>query len=156
LLSKLLTFGAPGRFPRVKALPGDMPMAEFELEAAKTMLEEAAADGDITSEQGAEIFANVVNCMLIDIVDLASSALKEDDKILVDAINVVVDYMNHAASLYDSVAEVSSLQSVESNASYEGYCLITLFVTCDVVVGCRDHTSYIWWRSRERKAGANV
>ena len=106
LLSKLLTFGAPGRFPLVTSLPGDMPMAEFELEAAKSLLEKAAADGDITKEQGAEIFANVVNCMLIDIVDLASSALKEDDKVLVDAINVVVDFMNHAASLYDSVAEV--------------------------------------------------
>jgi hypothetical protein len=124
LLSKLLTFGAPGRFPRVKALPGDMPMTEFDLEAAKTMLEEAAADGEITKEQGAEIFANVVNCMLIDIVDLASSALKEDDKILVDAINVVVDYMNHAASLYDSVAEVSCLESLERNELYEGYCLL--------------------------------
>lgn len=106
MLSKLLTFGAPGRFPLVTALPGDMPMENFDLEAAKTMLEKAAADNGITSEQGAEIFANVVNCMLIDIVDLASSALKEDDKTLVEAINIVVDYMNHAASLYDSVAEV--------------------------------------------------
>jgi hypothetical protein len=106
MLSKLLTFGAPGRFPLVTALPGDMPMEDFDLDAAKTMLEKAAADNGITREQGAEIFANVVNCMLIDIVDLASSALKEDDKTLVEAINIVVDYMNHAASLYDSVAEV--------------------------------------------------
>jgi hypothetical protein len=104
LLSKLLTFGAPGRFPRVVALPGKMPMAEFDPDAAKEMLEEAA--GDISKEEAAEIFANVVNCMLIDIVDLASSTLKEDNKVTVDAINVVIDFMNHAASLYDSVAEV--------------------------------------------------
>jgi hypothetical protein len=107
LLSKLLTFGAPGRFPRVVALPGSMPLAEFDLEAAKEMLEEAA--GDISNAEAAEIFADVVNCMLIDIVDLASSTLKEDDKVTVDAINVVVDFMNHAASLYDSVAEVCTI-----------------------------------------------
>jgi hypothetical protein len=97
LLSKLLTFGAPGRFPSVVALPGKMPMAEFDLDAAKEILEEVA--GDITKEEAAEIFANVVNCMLIDIVDLASSTLKEDDKVTVDAINVVIDFMNHVASL---------------------------------------------------------
>jgi hypothetical protein len=108
LLSKLLTFGAPGRFPWVVALPGSMPMAEFDLEAAKKMLEGVA--GDISKAEAAEIFANVVNCMLIDIVDLASSTLKEDDKVTVDAINVVVDFMNHAASLYDSVAEVCTIE----------------------------------------------
>ena len=81
-----------------------MPMAEFDTDAAKEMLEEAV--GDIPKEEAAEIFASVVNCMLIDIVDLASSTLKEDDSVTVDAINVVIDFMNHAASLYDSVAEV--------------------------------------------------
>lgn len=44
--------------------------------------------------------------MLIDIVDLASTSLKEkDDDITVKSINIVVDFMNHAASLYDSIAK---------------------------------------------------
>jgi hypothetical protein len=106
LLAKILTFGAPGRFPQVTAMRGPMPMDEFDLDAAKEQLSDCGAAGGITKEEAAEIFANVVNCMLIDIVDLASSTLKEkDDKVTVDAINVVVDFMNHAASLYDSIAE---------------------------------------------------
>jgi len=44
--------------------------------------------------------------MLIDIVDLASTSLKEkENKVTVDAIGIVVDFMNHAASLYNSIAE---------------------------------------------------
>lgn len=104
LLSKILTFGAPGRFPVVKSLPGEMPMVEFDLETAKQMLTEAREEAGLKVEESAEIFADVVNCMLIDIVDLASSSLKEDDKVTIDAINIVVDFMKHAASLYDSVA----------------------------------------------------
>jgi hypothetical protein len=83
-----------------------MPFDEFDLETAKQTLIDARQEAGITMEESAEIFANVVNCMLIDIVDLASSTLKEkDDKATVNGISVVVDFMNHAASLYDSVAE---------------------------------------------------
>jgi hypothetical protein len=106
LLAKILTFGAPGRFPDVLALPGAMPMQEFDLEAAREKLMEAQEAANLSREEAAEIFANVVNCMVIDIVDLASTSLKEkDSNIMVDAIGIVVDYMNHAASLYNSIAE---------------------------------------------------
>eukprot|EP00980_Cylindrotheca_fusiformis_P021510 scaffold8353_cov138-Cylindrotheca_fusiformis.AAC.41 len=106
LLAKILTFGAPGRFPDVLALPGDMPMQEFDLESARNKLVEAQEAADLSKEEAAEIFANVVNCMLIDIVDLASTSLKEkDSEVTVDAIGIVVDFMNHAASLYNSIAE---------------------------------------------------
>jgi hypothetical protein len=106
LLSKLLTFGAPGRFPSIQALPGAMPLQSFELNAANQLLIEARTAGNIDKVMSAEIFANVVNCMLIEIVDLASAALKEkDDKTKIDAIDIVVDFMQHAASLYDSVAD---------------------------------------------------
>jgi F0F1-type ATP synthase membrane subunit b/b' len=106
LLAKTLTFGAPGRFPKVVGLPGGMPMETFDLELAKEKLIAAQTDSGLSLKESAEVFANVVNCMLIDIVDLASTSLKEkDDKLTVDAINIVVDFMNHAASLYDSVAE---------------------------------------------------
>jgi hypothetical protein len=107
LLAKLLSFGAPGRFPRVTAMPGDMPMEEFDLEKAKDMLVAACADAGVSTEEGADIFANVVNCMLVDLVDLASTSLKEEEKVTFDAINIVINFMNHAASLYDAVAEVS-------------------------------------------------
>jgi len=106
LLSKILTFGAPGRFPGIVALPGDMPMEKFDVDTACGMLTEAQESTGLTKEEAAEVFANVVNCMLIDIVDLASSTLKEkDDKLTVEAIAIVVNFMNHAASLYNSIAE---------------------------------------------------
>lgn len=106
LLAKTLTYGAPGRFPSVAALPGDLPYTDFDLETAKKELIAAREDAGISLEESAEIFAGVVNCMLIDIVDLASSTLKsKEEKVTVDGISVVVDFMNHAASLYDSVAE---------------------------------------------------
>jgi len=105
LLSKLLTFGAPGRFPMVNSLPGGMPMDDFDLEKAKELLEASAEEAAITKEEGAEVFANVVNCMLIDIIDLASSSLREKQDVTYEAINIVIEFMNHAASLYDAVAE---------------------------------------------------
>ena len=106
LLAKILTYGAPGRFPEVIGLPGGMPMEEFDQERACTMLTEAQEGADLSKEEAAEVFANVVNCMLIDIVDLASSSLKEKDgKMTVDAIGIVVDFMMHASSLYNAIAE---------------------------------------------------
>jgi len=105
-LSKILTFGAPGRFPGVTDLPGPMPMDSFELESASSILKEAQSEAQITKEESAEIFANVVNCMLIDIVDLASTSLKEkDQKITSDAIGIVITFMDLAASLYTSIAD---------------------------------------------------
>lgn len=111
LLAQLLAFGAPGRFPAVASW-GPAPLDDFELDEAKALLvaargENAALSDDATS---AGVFAAVVNCMLIDIVDLASSTLKgkkQEEKVTVDALNVVMDFMDHAASLFDAVAEVS-------------------------------------------------
>jgi hypothetical protein len=105
-LAKILTFGAMGRFPSVVKLPGGMPMEKFELDEAKKILIDSQIKAGLSLEESAEIFADVVNCMLIDIVDLASASLKEkDEKVTVEGINVVIDFMNHAASLYDSIAE---------------------------------------------------
>lgn len=108
LLAKLLTFGAPGRFPFVAALPGGMPLDSFDLEKAKELLVASRDQEDLTSEEAAEAFASVVNCMIIDIIELASSSLgfkEKKDKAIVDALNVVLDFMDHAASLYDAIAE---------------------------------------------------
>ena len=110
LLAQILTFGAPGRFPAITSWGTPMPFTTFDLEEAKSLLTTSRQDADLTDEQSAEIFASVVNCMIIDIVDLASIALKskdKDEKVAVDAINVVMDFMDHAASLFDAVAEVS-------------------------------------------------
>mmetsp|Transcript_24644 Transcript_24644/g.54261 ORF Transcript_24644/g.54261 Transcript_24644/m.54261 type:complete len:841 (+) Transcript_24644:96-2618(+) len=105
-LAKILTFGAPGRFPDVTGLPGAMPMDSFDLETASGILTEAQSAAGITKEESAEIFANVVNCMLIDIVDLASTSLKEkDEKVTSDAIGIVITFMDLAASLYTSIAD---------------------------------------------------
>lgn len=106
ILAKVLTFGAPGRFPEVTKLPGDMPMETFDIEKATNVLKEAQDSTGITKEESAEIFANVVNCMLIDIVDLASTSLKEEDqKVTTDAISIVITFMDLAAQLYTSIAD---------------------------------------------------
>lgn len=106
VLAKLLTFGAPGRFPEVLTLPGGMPVESFDDEIAASIILEAKEEAGLADEEAAEVMANVVNCMLIDIVDLASTSLKEkDSKVTVDAISIVVDFMNHAANLFKAIAE---------------------------------------------------
>jgi len=115
LLSQILTFGAPGRFPAIAAWSTPMPFDKFDLEEAKSLLFSTRKDAELTDEESAEIFASVVNCMIIDIVDLASIALKakdKDEKVTVDAINVVMDFMDHAASLFDAVAEDVTIKPV--------------------------------------------
>jgi len=105
-LAKILTFGAPGRFPKLTKLSGDMPMETFDLDKASNILMEAQDSARITKEESAEIFANVVNCMLIDIVDLASTSLKEkDEKVTTDALGIVITFMDLAAQLYTSIAD---------------------------------------------------
>ncbi|KAL3911955.1 MAG: hypothetical protein SGILL_007077, partial [Bacillariaceae sp.] len=105
-LAKILVFGAPGRFPEISALAVDVGMDEFDLETASAILVEAQEKAGVTKEESAEIFANVVNCMLIDIVDLASSSLKEkDDKATANALGIVIDFMDLAAQLYTSIAD---------------------------------------------------
>ncbi len=92
-----------------------MPFKEFDLDAAKELLTQSRGDADLTDEQSAEIFASVVNCMIIDIVDLASSTVKgkdSDDKITVDAIGVVMNFMDHAAALFDAVASDVTIKPV--------------------------------------------
>jgi hypothetical protein len=105
-LAKILVFGAPGRFPEISALPVEVDMDDFDLEKASAVLVEAQGKAGITKEESAETFANVVNCMLIDIVDLASSSLKEkDDKTTVNALGIVIEFMDLAAQLYSSIAD---------------------------------------------------
>eukprot|EP00529_Nitzschia_sp_RCC80_P004294 CAMPEP_0113501986 /NCGR_PEP_ID=MMETSP0014_2-20120614/33284_1 /TAXON_ID=2857 /ORGANISM="Nitzschia sp." /LENGTH=908 /DNA_ID=CAMNT_0000396685 /DNA_START=108 /DNA_END=2834 /DNA_ORIENTATION=+ /assembly_acc=CAM_ASM_000159 len=106
VLAKLLTFGAPGRFPQVLSLPGGMPLENFDDETAASIIFSEKEDSGLTDVEAAEVMANVVNCMLIDIVDLASTSLKEkDSKVTVDALSIVVDFMNHAANLFKAIAE---------------------------------------------------
>ena len=86
-----------------------MPFDKFDLDTAKSLLAESRDEAGLTDEQSAELFASVVNCMVIDIVDLASSTLRgkeKNEKMAVDAINVVMDFMDHAASLFEAVANV--------------------------------------------------
>ena len=112
-LAKLLTFGAPGRFRSTLALPGSLPMDTFDLSVAQEILITQQNVDNLSREESAEVFANVVNCMLIEIVDLAATALKEkDDKVKTDAINIVIDFMNHAASLYLSIADGVTIKPV--------------------------------------------
>lgn len=105
-LAGILTFGAPGRFPDLESL--ESRPSSFDLESAKETLSQTRESEGLTTVQAAEAFACVVNCMIITITDLASVTLKaKDDKVTVDALNVVLDFMDHAASLYDAVADVS-------------------------------------------------
>jgi len=94
LLAKILTYGAPGRFPIISSYPGGMPMESFDLEKAKDMIMKAREDAALTDEMAAETFASVVNCVIIDIIDLASSSLgvkEKKDKVTVDAFETESD-----------------------------------------------------------------
>jgi len=107
LLAQILSFGARGRFPDIENLPDTMQMEEFDLEKAKDILIGSRKNLSLTDEISAEVFASVVNCMIIDIIDLASSSLGGKDtkkETTVNGINIVMDFMDHAASLFDSVA----------------------------------------------------
>jgi len=115
LLSQYLTVGAPGRFPQLER-GGKLQNVKddngvFRPETAKENLVTTKSKLGISDEDAAECFANVVNAMIIQLIDLASSATQvgktaeEKEKSTVDALNVVLDYMDHAASLFDAVAQ---------------------------------------------------
>lgn len=107
LLAKILSFGAPGRFPEIENLPDAVPMEEFSLEKAQEILVESRDNLGLTDKESAEVFASVVNCMIIDIIDLASSSIGGKDtkkEATVNGLNIVMDFMDHAASLFESVA----------------------------------------------------
>ena len=116
LLSQYLTVGAPGRFPQLER-GGKLQNVKddngvFQPDTAKENLVTTKSKLGISDEDAAECFANVVNAMIIQLIDLASSATQvgktaeEKEKSTVDALNVVLDYMDHAASLFDAVAQV--------------------------------------------------
>ena len=109
LLAKILSFGAPGKFPSIESMDG-MPFDDFDLDNAKGMIVTSKKDLDLSDELSAQVFANIFNCMMIDILDDAKGALKakeKDDEVLIDAINIVLDFFENAASLFGAVAEVS-------------------------------------------------
>jgi len=100
-IARSLNYGAPGRFPAVDAM-GTLMEGEFDLERGNDILAEEMSASGLSEQDAAEAFATVVNCMIVDIVDLASSTLKEKkEKITADAINVVMDFMDHAAGLFE-------------------------------------------------------
>lgn len=114
LLAQTMTYGAPGRFPAVSTASVDSAFLTdgiFQQDTARAAIIEMRQTIDITPESAAELFATVVNCMIIDIVDLASSSLKmkdsdsSGDSTTVSALNVVMNFMDHAAGIFDAVAE---------------------------------------------------
>ena len=118
-VAKLLTFGAKGRFLAVTALPGGMPMTEFDVEKAKVLLRDEADKASLSDQDACEEFACVVNCMIIEIIDLASSTLGEkEDEPTVNAMNIVMDFMDHAAGLFEPfLTEGVSLKPVTYGGS---------------------------------------
>ena len=102
VVAKSLTFGAPGRFPHLESLPAASSMEEFDLETARGFLREEADKAALSDQDACEEFAKVVNCMIIDIIDLASATLKEkDEKPTIAAMNIVMDFMDHSAGLFE-------------------------------------------------------
>jgi len=136
VLAKVLTFGAPGRFPKVANLPspfGYVIPTSYNLDEATEIIKQAREEAGLTDALAAELFASVVNCMLIDIVDLASSTLnfkgdeKEKDKKTMDALNVVLDFMDHAAAVFDVVAQDVTITPVTYGGSLSKSKLEKLF-----------------------------
>jgi len=123
-LSQLLTFGAPGRFPDI-IVPG-----EYSKESAKNILMESRTKYGLSNEETAEVFANVVNSMLIYIIDLATSTLtKEKDQLVVDGMNVVLDFMDYGAQLYEDVIGNITISPVTYGGSLSKSRLENLFTT---------------------------
>lgn len=125
-LSKILTFGAPGRFPDIVNLPDPTGFSLPEtlvLEDVKAAITKSQEDEGLTGVLAVELFASVVNCMIIDIIDMASTTLtlkgeeKEKEKKTVDALNVVLDFMDHAASLFDAIADGVTITPVTYGGS---------------------------------------
>jgi len=111
LLSSLLSLGAPGRFPSLPSPPTTDPAA------SQQMLSDTISELKYTPEETGEAFASVVNCMIIDIVDLAASALKgKNESVVIDGLNVVMDFMDYSATLFDAVAANVTITPV----TYEG------------------------------------
>jgi len=125
-LAKVLTFGAPGRFPDVVDLPAasgyNLPES-LNLEEAKNAITKARENEGLTEISAAEIFATVVNCMIIKIIDMASATLNlkgdenEKEKKTVDALNIVLDFMDHAATLFDAIADGVAITPVTYGGS---------------------------------------
>lgn len=158
LLAKVLSYGAPGRFPEVAKLPGNMPLGDtFDLDSAKVILSDMRESLGLSQDKSAEVFANVVNCMLIDIVDLASSSLKEnDDDLTVKSINIVIDFMNHAASLYDSIAKGVAIKPVTYDGNLAKSKLEQMFCTFAVAGTMKALTSLNQDNTTEAIAESNV
>ena len=131
-LSQILTLGAPGRFPDIKQpQPADAPLQTHK-DNLNTKLR------DIPIDQAADVFANVVNCMLIHIVDLASStvintkkekAKHKNDKIVVDGVSVVLDFMDFGAQLYEDLFNDYVISPVTYSGSLSKSKLENLFST---------------------------
>ena len=107
-VAKSLTFGAPGRFPYLESLSATSSMTEFDLETARRLLREEANKAGLSDQDACEEFAKVVNCMIIDIIDHASSTLEKEatgamtkDNPTVDAMNAAMDFMDHSAGLFE-------------------------------------------------------
>ena len=133
-LSEVLTLGAPGRFPDVSPPQPPNESTQTYKDNLKIKLR------DIPIDQSADVFANVVNCMLIHIVDLASSTVvntnkknskkkSENDKIVVDGVSVVLDFMDFGAQLYEDLFNDYEISPVTYSGSLSKSKLENLFST---------------------------
>merc|ERR1711862_796426 len=140
-LSQILTLGAPGRFPDIT--PPQPPNASIQTYKDNLVHMMKTPSKNIPIDQAADIFANVVNCMLIHIVDLASSAAvlaakskknnsknkKESEKVVVDGVSVVLDFMDFSAQLYEDLFNDYTISPVTYTGSLSKSKLEHLFST---------------------------
>lgn len=111
-LSQVLASSAPGSFPDIVST-----VSNNQTECINSLVEEKKNSG-LSAEQTAEAFANVVNCMLIPIIDLASENMKkEEDKVIIGRVNAVLDFMEFSAPIYDAVAEGYTIKPVTYGGS---------------------------------------
>lgn len=111
-LSQILACGAPGSFPDIVST-----MSNNQTECIQILIEEKKNSG-LSAEQTAESFANVVNCMLIPIIDLASDNLKkEEDEVIIGRLNAVLDFMEFSGPMYDAIAEDYTITPVTYGGS---------------------------------------
>ena len=109
-LAKTLTFGGPAdHFTHVIQLPGEMPMTWFDKSTATQLLqmEMSQLKRHSSVDEIITLFDLVVRNMLLDLVDVETPSLRgEKNPSAMEGITVILDFLEHAVNLYDSMGEL--------------------------------------------------
>jgi len=91
--------------------------ADADVDHQRALVAKEAKEAGLTGREAAELFANVVNCMIIEKIDAASVALSSNAT-AADALNGVLDFMGYSSSVFEPL--LSSGKVIIRPITYEG------------------------------------